>query len=120
MVVIEYRALLTIHDHFHIVHQTVDNLQDVSLHHAGFVLSEPVQSAQYILDLAVPQYPLCELLCKQVHESQPTKAVGDHSLSRPFLTCFFAWPRMESNHNLCDYLRHQGAQRDLGIDLEAF
>ena len=24
------------------------------------------------------------------------------------------------DHNLCDYLRHQSAQRDLGIDFETF
>jgi hypothetical protein len=24
------------------------------------------------------------------------------------------------NHYLCDYLRHQGAQRNLGVDFEAF
>ena len=55
MVGFEQRASLTVHDNFHIVHETVDNFQDVSLHHAGFVLGEPVQSPQYILDLVVPQ-----------------------------------------------------------------
>ena len=65
MVGFEQRASLTVHDNFHIDHETVDNLQDVSLHHAGFVLGEPVQSTQYILDLAVAQQLLCELFCKQ-------------------------------------------------------
>ena len=66
---IKIGTLFTIHNHFHIVHQTVDNLQDVGLHHAGLVLGEPVQSAQYILDLAVAQQLLCELLCKQFRNS---------------------------------------------------
>ena len=45
MLGIEERLLLTIQDYFHIVHETVDNLQDVRLHHASLVLGEPVQSA---------------------------------------------------------------------------
>ena len=93
-------VLLTIHNHFHIVHETVDNLQYMRLHHAGLVLGEPVQSAQYILDLTVAQQLLCELLCKQVRESQPIDAVRDRLLSRPCLICFFAWPRMESNSTI--------------------
>ena len=58
-------ASLTIHNHFHIVHKTVDNLQDVRLHHAGFVLRETVQSTQNFLDLAVSQQLLCELPCNE-------------------------------------------------------
>ena len=41
---IDYGASLTVHNHFHIVHKTVDNLQDVRLRHASLVLGEPVQS----------------------------------------------------------------------------
>jgi hypothetical protein len=62
---IDEEAPLTVHNHFHIVHKTVDNLQDVGLHHAGLVLGEPVQSTQYIFDLAVPQQLLRELLCDE-------------------------------------------------------
>ena len=52
---IDQRTLLTVHNHFHIVHEAVDNLQDVHLHHAGLVLGEPVQSAQDFFDLTVAQ-----------------------------------------------------------------
>ena len=94
------RASLTVHNNFHIVHETMDNLQYMRLHHAGLVLGEPVQSPQYILDLAVAQQLLCELLFKQIRESQSTDSVRDHLLSRPCLICFFAWPRMESNSTI--------------------
>ena len=52
------------------VHETVDNLQYMRLHHAGLVLGEPVQSAQYILDLTVTQQLLCEFLCKSVNRNR--------------------------------------------------
>jgi hypothetical protein len=32
----------------------MNNLEDVRLHHAGLVLSETIQSTQYVFDLAVP------------------------------------------------------------------
>ena len=66
---IDQGAPLTVHNHFHIVHKTMDNLQDVRLHHAGFILGEPVQSAQDAFDLAVAQQFLCELLCEQLSNS---------------------------------------------------
>ena len=65
----EQRSLLTVHDHFHIVHKAVDNLQDVRLHHTGLVLGEPVQSAQDVFDLTVAQQLLCEFLCNKLSNS---------------------------------------------------
>ena len=66
---IDCGASLTIQNYFHIGHKTVDNLQDVRLRHASLVLREPVQSAQYILDLAIPQQLLGELLCNELRDS---------------------------------------------------
>src|ERR1700761_331278 len=56
-------ASLTFHNHFHIVHKTVNALQDMRLHHPGLVLRESIQSTQYVFDLAVSQQLLCELFC---------------------------------------------------------
>ena len=56
-------ASLTFHNHFHIVHETVNDLQDMRLHHPGLVLRQSIQSTQYVLDLAVSQQLLCELFC---------------------------------------------------------
>ena len=54
MLGIKKGVLLTVHNQFHIVHESVDDLQNMRLHHAGLVLGEPVQTAQYVFDLAVP------------------------------------------------------------------
>ena len=56
------RATLTFHNHFDIVHETVNDLQDMRLHHPGLVLCESIQSTKYVLDLAVSQQRLYELL----------------------------------------------------------
>ena len=53
--------LLTLHDHVHIAHKTIDHLQDVSLRHAGFILREPVKSPEYTFNLVVSQQLLREL-----------------------------------------------------------
>jgi hypothetical protein len=45
---------LTVHNDFHIVHEAVDDLQDLRLSHTGLFHREPVQSPEYAFDLAVP------------------------------------------------------------------
>jgi hypothetical protein len=100
----------------------VDNLQDMRLRHAGLVLGEPVQSAQYIFDLAVAQQLLCELLCNETSGTL-TDRHGKEALTESsmldLLLCL-GKNRKQLDHYLRDYLRHQRAQRDLGIDFEAF
>jgi hypothetical protein len=119
---INWNAPLTVHNHFHIVHKTVDNLQDVRLHHAGLVLGEPVQSTHYIFDLTVPQQLLCELLCDEFRRLITYRHSQGTLTESPLLDLFLRLGKdgKHFDHYLYDYLRHQRAQRDLGIYFEAF
>ena len=58
-----WAAPLTVHDHLHIVQQTVNDSKGMRHGHAGLFLCESVQSLEYRLDLAVSQQLLCKLLC---------------------------------------------------------
>ena len=58
-------ALLTVHDHLHIVQKAVNDGEGLRHGHASFFLGESVQSLEYRLDLAVSQQLFCELLCNK-------------------------------------------------------
>jgi hypothetical protein len=101
------------------VQKTVNDSQGLRHGHAGLFLRESIQSLQDRLDLTIPQQLLRELLCNRFRGGRHdyrTILLTESSSANLFLR--YGEYRNQLYHYLRDDIRHQRAQRDLGVYME--
>jgi hypothetical protein len=90
---------LTVHDHPHILDETVDDLKCLCCRRPSLVLGKSVQSLKNRIDLILSKKLLYKFLCISLSQVMNTP-VNTDSLGRPCLICFVASARVESNSTI--------------------
>jgi hypothetical protein len=90
---------LTVHDHPHILDETVNDPKRLRCRRPGLVLGESVQPLKNRLDTILSEKFLYKFLCIPFSRGINTSTKAD-SLGRPCVICFVASARAESNSTI--------------------